>query len=99
MRIRYTILLAFVCILNLLHAQIDQTSKYNPQLAPPSNTERYGVDYILKDYVFTDGDSSVIELLDLDFLEQFRKNDVDVIETDPVTGQLVLLYAARKKYH
>lgn len=98
MKTTYTLLISFVCALNFLNAQLDQTSRYNPREAPYSNLQRYGLDYLLIDYTFVDGDSSIIELLDLDYLEQFRQNDVDVIHIDPISGQKVKLYAARKKY-
>lgn len=77
------------------HAQlhtIDQNDRTVKEIDPPNNIERYGIDYELKDYVFNLGDSSILNTIDLNALEQFRNSDSDIEVTDPSTGLTVILF-------
>ncbi len=63
----------------------------------PTNVERYGVDYELKDYVFQNGDSTILNSINLDYLEQFRLQDSNLDVSDPNTGLIVTLFFERRK--
>lgn len=68
--------------------------QYQPET--PTNLERYGIDYQLKDYPFLNGDSTVLESIDLSYLEEFRVEDQDVEIIDPSSGLTVILYFEKK---
>ncbi len=81
---------------------VSQATLENARMIPegntvPSNIERYKVDYEVVNYTFIDGDSTILEQIDLNFLEQFRRPDYDSRVEDPVTGLHVLLYGSMKK--
>lgn len=63
----------------------------------PSNIERYESDYKLKDYTFVNGDSSILESINLEYLEQFRSTEHNIEVIDPNTGLSVILFSERKR--
>ncbi len=75
---------------------ISQTARYHTPFHAPSNTDRYGVDYELKDYTFVDGDSSVLELLDLDAIDHLRAEDHAVEVPDANLGVIVVLFHEKR---
>ncbi len=62
----------------------------------PSATERYNIDYCLKDYHFEDGDSTILYQLDLVYLDGLRMEDSNVEAVDPNTGLTVILFNRKK---
>ncbi len=70
---------------------IAQTEKKAAVLIIPTNQERYQIDYELKDYVFIDGDSSILNQLNLDNYEQYRfLNENNEIFITAINQTLVL---------
>lgn len=61
-----------------------------------SNIDRYGVDYILKDYIFTSNDSTFLNQLDLSIVESQRSMNEDVEVVDPATGLTIILFFEKK---
>lgn len=98
--------MALFCV-NALFAQLNPTGNSNTSwyvikttertapISKPTQTERYGVDYELVDYVFVNADSSILEDLNLDYLESFRQSDKSVVVLDKPLGVKVKLYAVR----
>lgn len=66
----------------------------DPEL--PTNIERYGIDYKLKDYSFTSGDSTILESIPLEQYESMRSNESDVEIFDPISGQTLILFHEKK---
>lgn len=60
-----------------------------------SNLDRYGYDYYLPGYVFN-GDSSILEAIDLDRLEVYREVDNTVTFEDKITGLTITLIAINR---
>lgn len=79
-----------------------QTERKMTPVHSPTNIERYQDDYELKNYTFVDGDSSILNSIDLDDYESLRQMDQN-IEIDIVlngTPQMLIIYAVtnlRKK--
>mmetsp|Transcript_36869 Transcript_36869/g.48436 ORF Transcript_36869/g.48436 Transcript_36869/m.48436 type:complete len:110 (-) Transcript_36869:1375-1704(-) len=90
-----TTFLSFLLVMSCTSAfgqtELGTTSKLRVDPVQPTHVERYGVDYTLKDYTFT-GDSTILESIDLDYLEQFRlaTQDIEVVDTN--TGLTVVLF-------
>jgi len=57
-----------------------------------SNIERYNVDYKILDESLIESDSSVLNLIDLDHLGNFRNETSNVVITDKRTGIKVVLF-------
>lgn len=79
-------------------SSLDTQPRQQYQPETPTNQERYGIDYQLKDYPFIDGDSTILNLIDLSYLEEFRTEDQDVEIIDPYTGLTVILYFEKKTH-
>jgi hypothetical protein len=61
----------------------------------PTNKERYKDDYELKNFIFIDGDSSILNSIDLTQYESFRQKNQDVeIELNSLQTTLILFSAA-----
>ena len=75
--------------------ELGTTSKQRIELIAPSNIERYGIDYIVKNYDFN-GDSTILESIDLNYMEQFRQADNDVELIDDNTGLTVVLFYRKR---
>lgn len=73
---------------------IQTKERYMP-ITTKTQTERYGVDYELVDYVFENGDSTILEQLNLDHLESLRETTRSVIVIDKALDVKVKLYAIR----
>jgi hypothetical protein len=58
------------------------------------NIDRYGYDYFLPGYVFN-GDSSILETIDLESLECFRLMDQSVTIEDKSTGLQITLIGTK----
>ncbi|MBL1279175.1 MAG: hypothetical protein COA33_002840 [Fluviicola sp.] len=75
----------------------DTKSKGAIPVPPPSNIERYGVDYELKDYVFVNGDSSILNLLDIEYIEYLRSETQNIEVIDATSGVTIILFFEKKK--
>lgn len=77
-----------------------QTQPNSSRIATPipekSNIERYNIDYTLKDYTFSNSDSTILNQIDLTHLENFRSEDHNVEVEDPSTGLIVILFYQKK---
>lgn len=73
------------------------TSRIATPIPPQSNIERYGIDYEVKNYVFQNGDSTILNSIDLNYLEQFRLENSDAEVVDQTTGLVILLYYESRK--
>jgi hypothetical protein len=98
-----TTLLLSACLLSISQAfcqleNVDPNARSMTVLELPSQTERYGVDYELKDYTFVNGDSTVLEMLNLSVLEESRSEDHDVEVIDPSTGLVVILFYEKRSF-
>ena len=84
----------FVCISVLGFAQEQETpTSREVQLAVSfSNIERYNVDYKILNYSFMNGDSTILNQINLDELEAYRSPTENVHVIDPTTGLDVLLF-------
>ncbi len=90
------ILLFGICLLITGFSFSQQTSKKMMPVTPLSGIERYKIDYELVNYTFVDGDSSVLNLIDLEHFDVVRKENQDIEITDSVTGLKVLIYSKVK---
>lgn len=98
MKIILSILFLSVCLVGYSQIEgIDPTARYRVSIEAPPNTERYGIDYILKDYTFVNGDSSILELLNLDAIEYLRAQDHAVEVFDESTGLIIILFHEKRK--
>ncbi len=86
---------ALVCS-SITYGQLEFQQSRRATTDYPSNIQRYGYDYIVNDYTFPNGDSSILELINLDQLESSRRQDVNVVETDAATGLSITLIAYNK---
>tara|TARA_R110002072_G_scaffold302402_1_gene485081 strand:+ start:4104 stop:4430 length:327 start_codon:yes stop_codon:yes gene_type:complete len=77
-------------------AQNTQSKKAIP-IPVQSNTERYGIDYELKDYVFINGDSSILNLLNLEPLEPLRSETQNTEVIDTLNGVTIILFYEKKE--
>ena len=77
---------------------MDTKSRNVVEYYTPTHTERYGVDYELTDYTFTNGDSLVLEKLNLSALEEYRQQDQNVQVVCPYTLLTVTLYSRQQVY-
>lgn len=87
-------LATFAIGLNVFSQNI--TARKAEPLIFPNAIERYNIDYKLKDYTFQDGDSSVLLLLDLNYLETYRSPDSNIEVADPNTGLIVILFNRKR---
>lgn len=72
-----------------------QTERKMTPIHIPTNIERYQLDYELKDYTFVEGDSSILNSIDLDEYESMRQMNQN-IEVQIVlnnTPQNLIIYA------
>lgn len=70
-------------------SQLDKKS--TPKLIP-TNQERYKIDFELKNYVFIDGDSSILNQLKISDYESFRLLDENKEIFIPTINQTLILY-------
>ena len=75
---------------------VNPSERYRVEIPSPSNIERYGIDYKIKDFSLTDQDSSLVEQIDLSSLEQYRSEFQDVEVIDNLTGLTIILFHERK---
>ncbi len=72
-----------------------QTERKMTPIHIPTNIERYQDDYELKNYNFVDGDSSILNSIDLDDFESMRQMDHDVeVEIEELQVVLILYSVA-----
>lgn len=69
-----------------------QTDKYKKEIVILSMQDRYDYDYKLKDYVFVDGDSSILDLINIDQYEPQRHQTENVEIFLPNINQTLILY-------
>lgn len=68
------------------------STRYATTPLPPTNTERYNSDYLLKDYAFVNGDSTILEQIDLAAIEHLRSDSENIEVLDANTGLVVILF-------
>ena len=69
-----------------------QTGKYQEEIHIMTMQERYDYDYKLKDYVFIDGDSTILDLINIDLFEPMRHQTENVEIFLPNINQTLVLY-------
>lgn len=94
MRLLLTILVS-LGFLNC-EAQEKLPVKSNSEFNSGRNSARYGLDYHLKNYSFTNGDSTVLNQLNLNTYESLRNDTVDVEVQDAATGLIIVLHNRRE---
>ena len=92
-----TLLTLSILLLNFSSFSQSNTSKYAVPITPLTPVERYGVDYELKDHVFTNGDSTVLNLIDLTTFEDQRSQTENVEIIDTATGLTIVLFFEKKE--
>ncbi len=76
---------------------IGQTQKQmTPDSKKLSNISRYSIDYELKDQLFVDGDSSILNLINLEQYENLRLQSEDVEILDASTEKIIILFSIDK---
>jgi len=94
MNIKLTLLFTFI----LCFAAFSQMSS-SKQMVPvttPTNVERYGIDYEIKDYTFNITDSSMINAIDLNSIEHLRSQTENVEVFDANSGYTIILFFEKK---
>lgn len=92
------LLLATASLLTVTYASSqNSTSRYFSTPEIPSNVERYNVDYTLKNYVFVNGDSTILEQIDLASIEHLRSATENVELLDNNTGEIIILFYSKRK--
>lgn len=86
------LLTSIISISFLCTSQVDYTSKMVTPVHTPTNIERYGVDYELKNYTFTSEDSTILNQLDLKQFEEFRNPSENIEINDPSSGLTIILF-------
>lgn len=99
MKITLAILVISLSSTSFSQLELNSTSKSYVTVNAPNNVERYGRDYILTNFNFVNGDSTVLYKLDLDVLEQYRleHENVEVIEGNTLMS--VTLFAKEAIIH
>ena len=82
------------CLVLLAYGLSAQTDKMALMASPPTNVERYGVDYELKN--IRTPDPKVLAELDLDQYESLRQQTSDVEVNDAQNNVIIVLYALEK---
>ena len=72
------------------------TERMMTPIITPTNIERYGIDYEIKNYLFNPSDSALINSIDLQALESYREQFQEIEAVDTVTGLIVILYFEKK---
>lgn len=92
---KYYLLTTFIC-LSLLGYSQDKSSKINPIQTEVDHRNHYQIDYELKDYIFTNGDRSIVNELNFSDLETYRKDNLDVEIYDETINAIVILYSRQR---
>lgn len=89
--------MAFSVLSVMLFAQDNTKARTNSdlQIDNSTNLNRYGVDYEVLEYDFQ-GDSTILEQIDLRALEQYRRYEYVNRVEDPNTGLIILLYPGKR---
>lgn len=69
-----------------------QTGKYQQEIHIMSMKERYDYDYKLKNYEFIDGDSSILDLINIDLYEPQRLLEENIEIYISEINQTLILY-------
>lgn len=94
-RMKKVILLLFVCASSISWGQ-GSTGRIAVPDQLPNHIERYNVDYKLVDESVLANDSTILNHINLDALEEFRLNDENVIVRDVPTNLEVVLFYRKK---
>ena len=73
-----------------------QTQKRMTSDLKLSNISRYSIDYELKNQLFVDGDSSILNLINLEQYEYLREQSQDIEIFDESTEKIVILFSIDK---
>ncbi len=93
MKILITLFFTFSFISS--YAQLSTSKKAVP-ITTPTNVERYGIDYEIKDYTFNISDSSMINALDLNSIEHLRPQTENIEVFDPNSGHTIILFYKKR---
>lgn len=90
----------FIIILFVTEKSIGQvmndTKKNTHELSIPSNADRYGKDYEIKDFILTSENAYVLQMIDLNAYEALREESVDVEIYDEAINETIILYAVNR---
>jgi hypothetical protein len=75
---------------------IGQTQKQMTPDLKLSNISRYSIDYELKNQIFLDGDSSILNLINLEQYENLRLQSEDIEIVDASTEKIIILFSIDK---
>tara|TARA_B110000285_G_C14614087_1_gene376169 strand:+ start:70 stop:348 length:279 start_codon:yes stop_codon:yes gene_type:complete len=78
---------------------LDSKAKKSTLIETPTNHERYGYDYVLTNYTFINGDSTILFKLNIEDLEILRLEFEDVIVVEENTLMNVTLFARNGLTH
>ena len=93
---KYLLFVATMLYGILAHSQqTDPSSRFQSTPDLKSHIDRYKEDYELKDYSFENGDSTILNHLDLDNLEPLRPSSGVIEVIDPNTGLEIILYSRK----
>lgn len=73
------------------------TSREVQPVVLKSNIERYNVDYKIINYTCVNGDSTILNHINLDELESHRSTTEDVQVIDPNTGFEIILFHKKNR--
>ena len=87
-------LLTFFCFLIGTTSLVAQQEQYATEVADnETNIQRYGLDYELIDYTFVNGDSTILNELDITANFHARLLNDDLVLTDIAHNVKILLYS------
>ncbi len=73
-----------------------QTQRQAIPLPIKNNQERYKIEYELKDYVFINGDSTILNSINIEAIEYQRVQSTDIEIFNSDINQIIVLYSYDK---
>ena len=88
----------FVTLAGMLitFAGYSQTQRQAIPLPTKNNQERYKIEYELKDYVFINGDSTILNSINIEAIEYQRVQSTDIEIFNSDINQIIVLYSLDK---
>lgn len=88
----------FVTLAGMLitFAGYSQTQRQAIPLPTKNNQERYKIEYELKDYVFINGDSTILNSINIEAIEYQRVQSTDIEIFNSDINQIIVLYSYDK---
>lgn len=91
------LLLATCLALTSVFGHSQNYIKTQRQLSPiPSNQSLYNIEFELKHYAFSNGDSTILNAINFELLPLQREQSIDVEVYDPTINQTIILYSFDK---